>query len=402
MSPFYGFPYFLAIVSVADAVVSAKNVRTRFLYHAKEFHSATPAMPSRRLSARDWTAAAGKFTQIGARREGVTETIWATSNSTAKKCGSPCVAHCIAGQPRDMIHVKGLWKSIKYRLFEQFSHNPVIFALLAMGAEKMESAREEGGEGYVRQQQESVDDEDVRPSLEFLGVDRALLLREACTTGSCLQEGLRLKCDAKKLGNPNPFDEKTGKYTNMCEIQVSRFRDALELVRDYEDEHKMKFDWVTRPRPDVYFTRPVAPVTMLDTNSVHVSPWAACGFGGMDWFYAMPRKFADTYAEFSTGVSCDDYFTDANIATQCNKCLGCECWQAAWMMKKNLTFTKLPWQWFIPGKFCGDDCPADWEATAKNIMGLDKRAQSDPCVNDEKGFRCPMLMEVDAQVRKIQ
>jgi len=302
-----------------------------------------------------------------------------------------------------MIFNKGLWKSIKHRLFERFSDSPVIFALLAMGAAtSAENATTEGAKGYVRTQQGEVKDEDILPSMDYLGVDRALLFREECTTGQCLQKGLRLKCDGRELGLKQLVDESTGQYSNMCEIQVSRFRDALELVRDYEEQHNLKFDWVTRPRPDVYFTRPIMPANLLDMASVHVSPWAPCGYGGMDWFYAIPRKYANTIGEFASSVSCSDYKSDPQIAQNCASCPGCECWLAAWMFAQKVPFQKLPWQWFTPSKFCGPDCPPDWEVTPQNIMGLDSRVGEMPCTEDDSGLRCPMLLTTRTRLSKTR
>jgi len=393
-------PARVAILCFTLVGVAAKNLRsnapTRQALKLGQL-SAVPSTPNRKLTPADWEAAAGKFVRISPRREGVQETLFAKSvaaGAAPQKCGSPCVAHCIAGQPRDMIGVKGLWKSIKHRLFEQFSDSPVVFALLAMAAQQNTVGGVEGTQGYVRQAQDAVDDHALRPSFDYLGVDRALLLHEACTTGECLQNGLRLKCNAKDLGMTELFDTKTGIYSNMCEIQMSRFRDSLELVRDYEAEHQMKFDWVTRPRPDVYFTRPVPRALMLSLDSVHVSPWAACGYGGMDWFYAVPRKLAETVADFASDVSCSDYKSSPKIGKNCAKCPGCECWLAAWMFAKNVTFQKLPWQWFTPAKFCGAECPGDWDVTPDNIMGLDSRVANEPCTRDAlQHVQCPFLLQ---------
>lgn len=352
---------------------------------SKALDIGAPALPSREFTPQDWQGATGKFVQISPRRGNeVNETLWAKPKAAgipAHKCGKPCAAHVIAGQPRDMLNVKGLWKSIKHRLFEKFSDSPVVFAVLALGESKNKhnAGLDEGTEGYVRTQQEEVADQAVLPALEYMGVDRALLLREACTTGDCLQKGLRIKCKASDLGVQKLYDQKTGIYSNLCEIQASRFRDGMELVRNYESEHQMKFDWVTRPRPDVYFTRPVISALRLDNKVAHVSPWAACGFGGMDWFFALPREHADTLARFTSGVECSQYKNNPDVPPTCNSCPGCECWFAAWMYANNVSFQRLPWQWFTPAKFCGADCPGDWDVTPQNVLGLDSAVKDRPC-----------------------
>lgn len=387
-------------VAVAERQVVASSLlaTARYLQRRESaLESDTPPQPTRELTSQDWEAAKGKFVELSARRGSeVNETLWAKprpAGAPAHKCGSPCVAHCIAGQPRDMITVKGLWKSIKHRLFEKFSESPIVFAVLAMGETKGKDGGVEGVEGFVRGPQEAVENEKLLPGLEYMGVDRALLLREACTDGDCLQKGLRIKCKAADLGVSKMFDQKTGIYSNLCEIQASRFRDGMELVRQYETEHQMKFDWVTRPRPDVYFSRPVAPASSLDIKAVHVSPWAACGFGGMDWFFAMPRAHADTLSRFTSEVECSQYKTNPNVSKTCDACPGCECWFAAYMYSKSVPFQALPWQWLTPAKFCGAaDCPVDWEVNNANVMGLDSQAGVKPCKVDGNGtLSCPML-----------
>jgi hypothetical protein len=345
------------------------------------------------LSADDWKAAAeGRFLEIQSTKEGVHHTIFAArSSDDSHKCGEPCVAHCVAGQPRDMIHEKGLWKSIKHRLFEQMSESPQIFATLALGAVEA-SHGSEGTEGYVRTPQAEVQNEDVLPSFDYLGVTRALLIRETCTTGSCLQKDLRLKCKAADMNITEMYDKSTGMYKNLCEVQMSRFADCMHLVRGYEKETKTKFDWVTRPRPDVYWTRPAPLITSLDRDKAYFTPWAACGYGGMDWFFALPRRHADSVAQFSSGIQCS-HFRHKSIQSVCLTCPGCECWMAAWMFASNVSFTRLPWGWFTPAKFCpGDACPSDWEVTQQNILGLDPRSIHEPCTRNANGaVWCPGL-----------
>jgi hypothetical protein len=299
-----------------------------------------------------------------------------------------------------MLWRKGLVKSIKHRLFEQFSDAPVIFAVLALGAlngtgELPGAGVPEGKTGFVRTPQTEVKNEELLPSFQYLGVDRALLLREECTTGICLQKDSRLKCNAKQLGLHNFFDNSTGVHSNMCEVQVSRFRDSLELVRGYEYEHQVKFDWVTRPRPDIYFLRPAPSALTLTSDNVYVSPWAACGYGGMDWFYAVPRQYADTVADFTSSVSCSDYHSNPDISHKCSACLGCECWLAAWMYAKKVPFRELPWAWFTPSKFCNHltDCPDDWNVTQTSVMGLDSQVAEEPCTQKGTQLSCPSLKD---------
>lgn len=338
----------------------------------------------------DWQAARGRFLALGSAVTGVHETIFAKQNDSAGSpaCGQPCVAHCIAGQPRELVPMPGLQKAIRYRLLERFSAKPVNFAVFAASSASGTPSVEEGAPGFVRTAVDAVSDEQLRPVLEFLNVDRALIMREdpGCEGGNCREKNA-LECQAQDLNITNQFDKSTGRYSGRpCVIQMMRLSTCLGMIQNYEGDHDMRFDWVTRVRPDVYFTRPIVPVSQLATDAVHFTPWASCGFGGMDWFYAMPRSMVDKVAGFGQGVSCGVYSDPSkhkeDLRQACTECLGCECWLAAWLFAEGLNFQRLPWGWHMPKKFCGmDDCPSDWHVTESNIgcWEHDQRCRSQPC-----------------------
>merc|ERR1711879_353132 len=95
------------------------------------------------------------------RRKGLEETIWSGSRS------KPCVAHCIAGQPRDMISNKGIWKSYKHRLFEKFSDSPVVFVVFAATAFMGGLGGGDGTPAFVRSAVSDVDDKAMVPGFEY-------------------------------------------------------------------------------------------------------------------------------------------------------------------------------------------------------------------------------------------
>ena len=199
-------------------------------------------------------------------------------------------------------------------------------------------------------------------------MDRALIIREPCTTGPCLQKGVGLSCAARPLRLTAQYDKKTKNVTNFCDVQVRRFQTCMHLVREYEQDYKLKFAWVARDRPDVYFAEPAARYTKLRTDTVYVKPWAACGFGGMDWWYVMPRQHADTLARFPDNMKCE-YLQHPKVQPVCADCIGCECFLAAWMYSQKVKFERVPppWDGFIPMKFCGGGCAPDWTVNKKAI-----------------------------------
>ena len=44
-----------------------------------------------------------------------------------------------------------------------------------------------------------------------------------------------------------------------------------------EEDKSVSVDWVTRQRPDLYWTRPTGKVKGLPDDAVYLHAWAACG-----------------------------------------------------------------------------------------------------------------------------
>lgn len=324
-----------------------------------------------------WADAVKKLHQMPSSSE-VTETIW--SSGTEHKCGSPCVAHCIAGQPRDFSNVPGLRKALKHRVFERFSPDPLVFAVFATsayhhapdGAPKGdERITHDGVEGFTRTIIEEMRNDSLAAlveGMEEIGVQRALLLNESCHDPSCM-ENPSLQCDANDLGLSSGFDERDGKLHHICDIQFKRFQTCMTLVRDYEQEHGMKFDWVTRNRPDVYWVKPIIPASELQ-NHVYVTPWNVA-YGAIDWFFAMPRGDADVFSQFTEGATCSQLH-HPKILPACATSLGCECWMASWLYQNNVNFAQLDVAPYTVAKFCGAGCPNDWDVSDVSIEGLEQ------------------------------
>merc|ERR1712028_154754 len=101
------------------------------------------------------------------------------------------------------------------------------------------------------------------------------------------------------------FDPRKGVVANICDVQFRRFQTCMNLVREYEADQHVAFKWVTRQRPDVYWKGFAGKFDGLDPNQVYLHAWAACGYGGADWFYFTGRKTADVLARFSDEFSCE-------------------------------------------------------------------------------------------------
>ena len=56
--------------------------------------------------------------------------------------------------------------------------------------------------------------------------------------------------------------------------QIDTLRDCFRLVEEYESSEGMRFDWVTRIRPDTAIVRPVVPVRTLDSRFFYLSSQA--------------------------------------------------------------------------------------------------------------------------------
>jgi len=322
-----------------------------------------PVWPSGSASSYDWEKAVSKLYKVPQRRRGLDEVLRASGLS--RPCGSPCIAHCIAGQPRALAHSRGLWKAMRHRLFEKLSESPIIFAVIVASA--MLGGGHEGHANFVRTSTGSEPDAKLLPALEYLQVDRALILREACTTGRCLAKHAGFTCNATKLGVRKQYDKKSGLLSQFCDVQVRRFQTCMHLVREYENDHNLSFDWVTRQRPDVYWTKPTGLASELSADHVYLHSWATCGYGGGDWFYMAPRQIADVIARFPDEMTCDHLLHDHILPKPCQDCLGCECFLFAWLFSQDVGIARMPRSHHIPSKYCGAPCPADWTVTNKEV-----------------------------------
>lgn len=368
----------LKLLNNGRSAIRVRNRIDKVVSRAHQFIRKSRRTPlPRKPQSFPWSKAVKKLHQMPPSSE-VTETIW--SSGTEHKCGSPCVAHCIAGQPRDFVNVPGLRKALKHRVFEKFSPEPVVFAVFATSAYHHTPAGEQEGdarithdglEGYARTMVDEMRNDslaDLVTGMEEVGVQRALLLNESCHSPSCM-ENPRLQCDAKDLDLASGFDERDGRLHHICDIQFKRFQTCMMLVRDYEREHEMKFDWVTRNRPDVYWVKPIGPASQLD-HHVYVTPWNVA-YGAIDWFFAMPRGDADVFSQFAKEASCSQLH-HPKILPECAKSLGCECWMASWLYQKNVNFTQLANAPYTVAKFCGDGCPNDWDVSDESIEGSEQ------------------------------
>lgn len=92
--------------------------------------------------------------------------------------------------------------------------------------------------------------------------------------------------------------------------------------------------------------------------------WAHA-FGGIDWYFAAPRKFvAPLVARLSAEFHCS-HFQDQTVLAPapvgCKGTAGSECVLAAWTSYHGVSLLKFPWVLGSPGRFCGGRCPGTWD-----------------------------------------
>lgn len=266
-----------------------------------------------------------------------------------------------------MPDVPGLYKSIKHRLIDRMSEHSVVFGLFPISGMGGGSRAGDGTKAYVRTDVNSISASRLVPAMAYMQMDRAVLLSEPCKDGACLQKSAGITCDAKDLGLTAQYDKQTGKLSVFCDVQIRRFQSCMHLVREYEQDEKVNFQLVTRPRPDVYIAEVAGPASKLSTKWAYMKIYAACGYGGADWLYIAPRHIADVIARFPDDMTCNALKRKDILPKPCKDCIGCECMLAAWLLSNGLTFSHLPWDGMIPLKFCGPGCAADWEPTPRNI-----------------------------------
>merc|ERR1719235_747204 len=80
--------------------------------------------------------------------------------------------------------------------------------------------------------------------MDYMLMDRALMIEEPCEDGNCLQKVAGITCDAKDLGLTAQYDKASGKLNVFCDVQIRRFQSCMHLVREYEQDRTVNFDWV--------------------------------------------------------------------------------------------------------------------------------------------------------------
>merc|ERR1712216_845210 len=103
----------------------------------------------------------------------------------------------------------------------------------------------------------------------------------------------------------------------------------------------------------------------IDPKFVYLHVWAACGYGGADWFYFANRRNADVIARFPDEFSCSHYLQKGVLPNPCAYCLGCECSLVAWLTFNNVRFKAMPFNDYMPAKFCGAPCPGDFKVSRR-------------------------------------
>jgi len=335
--------------------------------------------PALAASSYPWDEAKGILKQLPERRPGLKETIYARKTQRKKACGSPCVAHCLAGQPRSLPEVPGMYKALKHRLFDTLSDDSVVFGLFPISGMGGGGGGGDGTKAWVRQSVGELDPNSMLAPMEYMQMDRALLFSEPCEDGSCLQKTAGITCDANDLGLTAQYDKASGQLSVFCDVQIRRFQSCMHLVREYEQDHGVEFDFVTRPRPDVYIAEVSGQASRLSPKYVYTKIYAACGYGGMDWQYIAPRFAADVISRFPDEMTCGAMKRKGILPKPCQDCLGCECMLAAWLLHNKVEFSHLPWDGMVPLKFCGPGCAMDWEPTRRNICRGTNDQQTDFC-----------------------
>merc|ERR1711990_1078604 len=126
-----------------------------------------------------------------------------------------------------------------------------------MSAWKGDPNLNEGDKFYTRTDNQAIADQQLLPSLQYLQVDRALLLREECQHIRCMREHAGFSCDGRKLGLKKHMGTQHERIShNTCDVQFRRIQTCMHLVREWENDFSVSFVWFVRLRPDVYHFKP--------------------------------------------------------------------------------------------------------------------------------------------------
>jgi len=211
------------------------------------------------------------------------------------------VAYCLVGHPR---HFNDPNRSIASRfrrnLIGSFAPDGdnFVFALpviSGMQSDVVAGCKQHNYRKYMR----GVEGVDLNGALEDLRAVRVKYIKDECERSACTPRPMN-------CSHTSPGTAPTRWNLNQFTFQMSRWKDCVTMVEQYERENQMLFDWVWKIRLDLFFNYPVPHVSLLDSSRVYTAnPRQKHGWALVDLFFAVPRKFLNVVFGSVDLVQCE-------------------------------------------------------------------------------------------------
>ena len=193
------------------------------------------------------------------------------------------VAHCVSGATRRLAVVQAQ-KLMKESIIDGLGGDEVVMFFVVHSTDTTYNGHRRGER--VRQTGAA---EAIRGMNESVGVGKAEVVRDP----SCKNPRARARVNCCGL-------KKMRWHVAVGPLMQFWIDECFEAVTQYERSQKVKFDWVTRIRPDVACAGPLPSLQSLDTSFLHaVAKENQCFW---DTLFLIPRHLLSRFREASFGL----------------------------------------------------------------------------------------------------
>ena len=220
-------------------------------------------------------------------------TPWGRSNQCADTSPPPLVAHCVAGLARTFSH-PWVYRNFRHNLVNGFGGRAALLLLLKIfGSDTAKPWERAAGNDDTAQSKRRM----LQAAIEYVAPQMVRLLRDDATAEAAVNHDCNISWHGAPIGGVAPdlgsrtvaqrLFYSTAAGRRRLAGQLTASAECLHMVEEYELAHGIRFNYVTRSRPDLAYLSPMLPYCFFaDPKVLYIDK--------KDFFLAMRREVAST------------------------------------------------------------------------------------------------------------
>ena len=197
-----------------------------------------------------------------------TSTPWGRPNGCAATSQPPLVAHCVAGLARTFV-LPWVYRSLRRNLVNGFGGRAATLLLIkTFKADGDKTAWKEcRSQPKLETWWSSIRRAQLQGAIDYVAPQLVRLLQDDAIAEAAVNHGCNISWHGAPVGGvaPSPLE---GPYRLFYSTEAGRTRlagqlaasgECLHMIEEYERAHDIRFEYVTRSRPDLAFLSPMLP-----------------------------------------------------------------------------------------------------------------------------------------------